>query len=142
MRQPAAELVHHQFGSSAEGICKSVKAIETVRPWLRTRKPLCQSLKARVISKALPVRIARNPISPGETGVNRQFKRIKGAINFTENRQCAGRVVNHGVVVRCERKRLLAPLLRTLNISEPAYNSCAKAICARVVGVEIEMSCD
>src|SRR5438034_6134027 len=99
---------------------KSLKARETVRPWLRTRKPLCQSLKARVISKALPVRIARNPVSPGETGVNRQFKRIKGAINFTENRQCAGRVVNHGVVVRCERKRLLAPLLRTLNMSQPA----------------------
>src|SRR5205807_8803142 len=62
--------------------------------------------KARVISKALPVRIPRNPVSPGETGVNRQFKCIKGAINFTKNRQRAGRVVNHGVVVRCERKRL------------------------------------
>ena len=51
-----------------------------MRPWLRAQEPLCQSLKARVISKALPVRIARNPVSPGETGVNRQFKRIKGAI--------------------------------------------------------------
>src|SRR6266480_640567 len=120
MRQPAAELVHHQFGSSAEGICKSVKARETVRPSLRAREPLCQSLKARVISKALPVRIPRNPVSPGETGVNRQFKRIKSAIHFTQNRQRAGRVVNYSVVIRCERKRLLAPLFRTLNISQPA----------------------
>src|SRR5437773_8308227 len=103
MRQSAAELVSIISSARApKEFAKSVKARETVRPWLRTRKPLCQSLKARVISKALPVRIARNPVSPGETGVNRQFKRIKGAINFTENRQCAGRVVNHGVVVRCE----------------------------------------
>src|SRR5437762_10810226 len=89
MRQSAAELVSIISSARApKEFAKSVKARETVRPWLRTRKPLCQSLKARVISKALPVRIARNPVSPGETGVNRQFKRIKGAINFTENRQC------------------------------------------------------
>src|SRR5437762_2833254 len=121
MRQPAAELVSTISSARApKEFAKSVKARETVRRRLGGREPLCQSLKARVISKALPVRIARNPISPGETGVNRQFKRIKGAINFTENRQCAGRVVNHGVVVRCERKCLLAPLLRTLNMSQPA----------------------
>src|SRR5436305_15043039 len=121
MRQSAAELV--SIISSArppKEFAKSVKARETVRPWLRTLEPLCQSLKARVISKALPVRIVRNPVSPGETGVNRQFKRIKGAITFTENRQRTGSVVKHGVVVRCERKLLLAPLLRALNISQPA----------------------
>src|SRR4030095_5642561 len=111
-------------------------------PILGVREPLCQSLKARVISKTLPVRIARNPVSPSETGVNRQCKRIKGAIGFTENRQRAGGVVNHRVVVRCERKRLLAPLLRTLNISQPAENARAKTVCMRVVGVEIEVSCD
>src|SRR5438477_10280892 len=108
MRQPAAELVHHQFGSSAEGICKSVKARETVRPSLRAREPLCQSLKARVISKAIPVRIPRNPVSPGETRVNRQFKCIKGAINFTKYRRRADRVVNQCFVVRNVRLCLLA----------------------------------
>ncbi len=76
---------HHQFARAPKEFGKCVKAREIVRPWLGARESLCQSLKARMISKAFPIRIARNPVSPGETGINRQFKRIKGSISFTED---------------------------------------------------------